>query len=284
MTSQNPVISFTAPSISIQSTTGSKNITAQTFSLSSLSSFLSNIKSGGATVQLESLANNLGEIGKSVSNIQQFIKSTSSRDTNVLINEIGNITNQVKMIMPLETDMQINTGSTIMTNYQDTHPSGFQYHPNNYLQDSSLFTYMVQNKHKINLEKAMGASGSMIAAGRKFMQYADMLTNEETVVSFGSELLSSGAEGLGTIGTIASETLGLDAGIVGGTLGLDGILGTVGVGALEVGSVAMGGLAAVAALGVMAAGYGIYKGLGGEKSLTGIWSDAQNYFGGLFNP
>lgn len=281
------IYSFTAPTVSVQPAAGQNStIAAKSFSLTNPQTFFNSIKNGAQDFQLESFANNLGEIGKSIQNIQQFLNAKTEVDLSSVNQAVQSIANTVKVIMPMETDFQIMSQlqPSLTTQQVSSHWSGFNEHPNNSLVETSLFTYLVQNGHKINLEKALGSGGSMIAAGKKALEYAKLFESEESIISLGSEIISGGSEALGTLGTIASETLGIESGVLAGSLGVEGALGAVGIGALEAGSIAAGGLVAVAGLAALAAGYGIYKAVGGEKSLSGIWSEAQNYFGGLFTP
>ena len=253
-----------------------------TYNLSNLSSFETSLKSQPVNIQLQTLASSISSIGNNISSISSYFDTNNS---DKIKSSLQQIQQTVKEILPYATDEQINT-IQLQQQQQKAMQQEFgnvysSVNPNQRQPSTSFSTSLLHTSGNVDWGMVIESGGSLYAATKKFEQYSNLLDDSEGLTTFGEELFTNAESYGGLIG----ETLGIDVseGVL-STFGIEGVMGTLGVGALEVGTLAAGGLAAVAALAVLGASYGLYKAFGGSEDLPGIWNDAANYFGNLFSP
>lgn len=278
-------LSYTTSLFEGQTNNSTVKYEPMTYNLSNLSSFETSLKSQPINIQLQTLASNISSIGNSISSISSYFDVSN---INQIQSNLQTINQTIKEIIPYATDEQINTiqlqqqqENAMHQEYQGIYNMYSSINPNHRQLNTSFETSLLHSNGNVDWGMVVESGGSLYAATKKFEQYSNLLQDSEGLTSFGEELFTN----VESYSGLLTETLGMDVseGVL-SSFGIEGVMSTLGVGALEVGTLAAGGLATVAALAILGASYGLYKAFGGSEDLPGIWNDAANYFGNLFSP
>lgn len=280
--SSNPKVSFTSSPFQGTTTTSSLSYKPQTFQINSLSDFTKTVKASPLNVQLETLASSMSTIGATISNLSDFYNKNSVSTTQ-LLESINQVSNAIQVILPYANDEQINTIQMQLEQQKSQNQFNlFTQNPKQQLPSTTFETSLLYHNKPIDWTGVAESAGGLYGGGQKLQQYINMLQSESDLVGFGEELMTQSE----SYGSLVSETLGLgiEEGTVLSTFGIEGAMSAAGVGALEVGTLAAGGLVGVAALAILGSAYGLYKAFGGSEDLGDLWNDTSKFFGGLFSP
>lgn len=275
-------LSFTTSPFSGNMNNKNFNLDATTYNLTNVTNFEQIIKSQPINIQLQTLSDNMKSISNSISGLQSYFDVNHITD---MKNTLQTIQSKVIEILPYATDEQVDTiqlqQAQALAMKQEYGNNYYHVNPNNIPIQTSFATSVLHNGGTVDWGMLVESGGSLYAAGQKFDTYTSLLGDQEGLSMFGNELINNA----GSYTELMGDTLGIDMSeSVLSAFGIEETLGVVGIGALEVGTVAAGGLAALAVLGVLGASYGIYKALGGSENLPEILGDSAKFFENLFSP